>query len=329
MTSILFQKIFQYIRSILIITFTTGLISSTASAADSTELRVGVASRLGQDLQFKVSGVENNLPYKIKWINFDAAPPAMDALLADSIDTFWGGDTPAVFIAYNKRDVKVVAANQKGLFGALLVAKDSPITSVEQLKGKRIAVYRGSGFQNSLLSILKYNGLSDKDVTFSYVSPSEGLAALISGSVDAWGIWDPNAAIAEKSFGARILATPKVFSYGLQFASSKTLADKQKSDALQDFLLRSYKATEWVRNHPKEWAEIQSKQGDIRLDAAQLAASRTGGQFVPVNKELISSIQGIADNFHKLGIIDQAVDVSNVFDTRYSDFLEKQLEENN
>ncbi|MGL9724742.1 hypothetical protein [Sodalis sp. (in: enterobacteria)] len=85
-----------------------------------TVLRVGVASRLGQDLWFKASGEDQHLPYTVQWVNFDAAPPAMDALLADSIDTFWGGDTPAVFLAYNQRDAKVVAASEKGLFGALL-----------------------------------------------------------------------------------------------------------------------------------------------------------------------------------------------------------------
>ncbi|WP_308824571.1 hypothetical protein [Sodalis praecaptivus] len=56
-----------------------------------TVLRVGVASRLGQDLWFKASGEDQHLPYTVQWVNFDAAPPAMDALLADSIDTFWGG----------------------------------------------------------------------------------------------------------------------------------------------------------------------------------------------------------------------------------------------
>ncbi|OIV46880.1 hypothetical protein BK025_08335 [Sodalis sp. TME1] len=290
-------------------------------------LRVGVASRLGQDLWFKASGEDQHLPYTVQWVNFDAAPPAMDALLADSIDTFWGGDTPAVFLAYNQRDAKVVAASEKGLFGALLVAKDSPITTVEQLKGKKIAVYRGSGFHNSLLSILQDHGLSADDVQLSYLAPAEGLAALTQGRVAAWGIWDPNAAIAEKTFGARILATPRTFSLGLQFASQKTLADKGKSQALQDFLLRSYRATAWLRAHPQRWAELQAKEANISPDVARLAASRVGGQFVPIDAGLEKAVQTIADNFYRLGIIDHATDVSPVFDARYTTFLQQRLQE--
>ncbi|WP_050747864.1 TAXI family TRAP transporter solute-binding subunit [Sodalis glossinidius] len=83
-----------------------------------------------------------------------------------------------------------MAASEKGLFGALLVAKNSPITTVEQLKGKKIAVYRDSGFHNSLLSILRDHGLSVDDVQLRYLAPAEGLAALTQGRVDAWGIWD-------------------------------------------------------------------------------------------------------------------------------------------
>ncbi len=290
-----------------------------------TVLRVGVASRLGQDLWFKASGEDKHLPYKIQWVNFDAAPPAMDALLADSIDTFWGGDTPAVFLAWNQRDARVVAASKKGLFGALLVGQNATITSVEGLKGKRVAVYRGSGFHNSLVSILRDHGMTLQDVKISYLSPAEGLAALSQGKVDAWGIWDPNAAIAQKNFAARILSTPRVFSLGLQFASAKTLADPAKSLALRDFLLRSYRATQWVREHPQQWAQLQTQQAGIAPAAAQLAASRVGGEFVAVDGALINDVQTIADNFHQLGIIDRAVQVSPVFDDRYSSWLQDQL----
>ncbi|WP_158302456.1 hypothetical protein [Sodalis glossinidius] len=88
-----------WLLGISLLCMTSMFATAPVAAEPQTVLRVGVASRLGQDLWFRVSGEDQHLPYTLQWVNFDAAPPAMDALLADSIDTFWGGDTPAVFLS--------------------------------------------------------------------------------------------------------------------------------------------------------------------------------------------------------------------------------------
>ncbi|WP_041867234.1 hypothetical protein [Sodalis glossinidius] len=82
-----------------------------------------------------------------------------------------------------------------------------------------------------------------------------------------------------------------------------------------------------MRAHPQRWAELQAKEANISPDVARLAASRVGGQFVPVDAALDNATDPIADNFYRLGIIDHATDVSPVFDARYSAFLQQQLQE--
>ncbi|APD13579.1 PhnD/SsuA/transferrin family substrate-binding protein [Pandoraea pulmonicola] len=296
--------------------------SASASAIPAgVTLRVGLASRLGPDVQLQIAGALRDLPYRIEWASFDAAPPALEALLGGHIDVFSGGDTPTLAIASRPGSAFVVGAQNNGLYGALLVRGDSPLRQVSELKGKRVAVFRGSGFHNSLVSIVEQAGLRWQDIEPVYLTPADGLSALVAGKVDAWGIWDPNAAIAQRQYGARILATPQRLSYSFQFASRSVLQDEARRAALQDYLVRAQTAADWVRAHPQAWAGKQIEAARLALDAATLAASRTGGQFTPIDDTLIATVQQEADRFASLGIIARAVDVRPVFDARFNTVL--------
>lgn len=284
-------------------------------------LRVGLASRLGPDVQLQIAGALRDLPYRIEWASFDAAPPALEALLSGHIDVFSGGDTPTLAIAARPGNAFVVGAQNNGLYGALLVRGDSPLHQVSELKGKRVAVFRGSGFHNSLVSIIEQAGLRWQDIEPVYLTPADGLAGLVSGKVDAWGIWDPNAAIAQRQYGARILATPQRLSYSFQFASKSVLDDSARRAALQDYLVRAQAAADWVRTHAQAWAGKQVETARLSPDAAALAASRTGGQFTPIDESLIATVQQEADRFASLGIIARPVEVRAVFDARFNTVL--------
>ena len=108
--------------------------------------------------------------------------------------------------------------------------KGSPITSVAQLKGKRIAVAQGSSADYHLLTVLNKAGLSVHDVTLTYLQPAEGLAALSSGHVDAWDIWSPFIEQAEVQKNAKALVTGTGYGspYSFAVASRAALADPAK-----------------------------------------------------------------------------------------------------
>ena len=113
------------------------------------------------------------------------------------------------------------------------VRKGSPITSVAQLRGKRIAVAQGSSADYHLLTVLNKAGLSVHDVTLTYLQPAEGLAALSSGHVDAWDIWSPFVEQAEVQKNAKALVTGTGYGspYSFAVASRAALAKSEEKSS--------------------------------------------------------------------------------------------------
>ncbi|SDR55396.1 sulfonate transport system substrate-binding protein [Paraburkholderia fungorum] len=286
-------------------------------------LNVGVGSVLGPDVQMRVSGFERDLPYSLKWANFEASPPAMEALANGHLDIVLGGDTPLLSLATSPGRMVAVQARAQALFAALLVPAGSSIHSVTELKGKRVAVYHGAGFQGSLIRILREAGLRWSDIQPIYLAPGDAMAAFTTGKVDAWGIWDPNAAIAQTQFGASILSVPKPSGYGFQYANANSIADPNKRAMILDYLTRSQRAADWIRTHPAQWAQEVISSSHMPKNAALLSAGRTGGKYTPIDSTLVEDMQREANDFAELGVLPHRVDVRNAFDTRFDPALEK------
>ena len=149
-------------------------------------LRIGDQAGTGAQALLTAAGLIGKLPFKAAWSDFtsglaDAQP------CAGSVDVGGVGNAPPVFAAAGGDQLAIVGALQANPLGsALLVPKGSPIHSVAQLRGKRIAVAQGSSADYHLLTVLTKAGLSVHDVTLVYLQPAAGLAALTSGHVDAW-----------------------------------------------------------------------------------------------------------------------------------------------
>ena len=139
----------------------------------------------GAQALLTAAGLIGKLPFKVSWSDFTSGPPMLQAIGAGSVDVGGVGNAPPVFAAAGGNKIAIVGAYQANpLASALLVPKGSPITSVAQLKGKRIAVAQGSSAEYHLLTVLTKAGLSVHDVTITYLQPAEGLAALTSAHVD-------------------------------------------------------------------------------------------------------------------------------------------------
>src|SRR5580704_9756239 len=182
--------------------------TKAVSAADVAKvtLHVGDQAGTGAEALLTAAGLINKLPFKVAWSDFTSGPPMLQAMGSGAIDIGGVGDAPPVFAAAGGEKIAIVGAYQANPLGsALLVPKNSPITSVAQLKGKRIAVAQGSSADYHLLTVLTKAGLTVHDVTLTYLQPAEGLAALSSGHVDAWDIWSPFVEQAEVQDNARAL----------------------------------------------------------------------------------------------------------------------------
>jgi sulfonate transport system substrate-binding protein len=287
-------------------------------------LNVGDQKAGAQPL-LQAAGLLDNLPYKIKWSAFTAGPPLLEAVNAHAIDVGSVGDAPPIFAAAANSEITIVSASQQTPKGAaILVPKDSKLTSLADLKGKKVALTQGSSANWHLLSALSSVGLTFKDITPVYLAPADALGGFSTGRFDAWAIWDPYTAVAQEQTGARILRDGQGLVGGLSFqvASPSALQDPKKARALRDYLSRVAEARVWALTHTEEWAKVWSEQAGISLAAALTAAERADAQAVPLTDEVVKAEQAEADAFAKAGLIPKSANIDGIVDRRFNAAIE-------
>jgi len=253
------------------------------------------------------------LGYSVSWTEFPSGPPLLEALNVGAIDFGIAGETPPIFAQAAGAPLVYLAYDPPAPSGeAILVPKDSPLKSVADLRGKKVALNKGSNVHYLLVRALEQAGLKYADIQPVFLAPSDALAAFTRGSVDAWVIWDPYEAAAEAATGARILAdgTGLVSNYQFYFSSKKFLTEHAKA---VDIVLEALnEADDWTKNNIEAVAEQLSPS--VGLPAAVLAVSleRESYGILPINSEVIASQQRIADTFHALGLLPKPITVSDL-----------------
>ena len=142
----------------------------------------------------------------VQWTEFPGGPQLLEGLNVGSIDFGVTGETPPVFAQAAGADLLYVAYEPPAPTSeAILVPKDSPIKSVQDLKGKKVVLNKGSNVHYLLVRALEDAGLKYSDIQTVFLPPADARAAFERGSVDAWVIWDPYQAAAEQQLQARTL----------------------------------------------------------------------------------------------------------------------------
>jgi sulfonate transport system substrate-binding protein len=283
------------------------LAASATFTQAQTELRIGF-QKYGTLTLLKAKGdLEKRLAPQgitVKWNEFPAGPQLLEGLNVGSIDFGTVGEAPPIFAQAAGADLVYVAHQPPAPQAeALVVPKDSPIRSVADLKGKRVALNKGSNVHYLLVKALEKAGLAYTDVQTIFLPPADARAAFERGAVDAWAIWDPFLAAAEKQLGARVLTDGRGVVANHQFyLAARGYAEKNPLivQALVDELAR---LDRWAEGHPKEVAALLAPQ--IGLDAAttELAAGRFAYGIQPINLAIAAEQQKIADAFFALKLI--------------------------
>ncbi len=149
-----------------------------------------------------------DLGVSVTWSEFPSGLPLLEALNVGAIDVSGDvADTVPVFAQAAGAKLTYLASEAPSPTAqALLVRADSPIKSVADLKGKKVAVTKGAGSHYLLIALLAKAGLKFKDVEPAYLTPADGRAAFEKGAVDAWVTWDPFVAAAQKQSAVRVVA---------------------------------------------------------------------------------------------------------------------------
>jgi sulfonate transport system substrate-binding protein len=283
-------------------------------------LRVGATGWAQGAAALKVAGLDNT-PYKLDWPVFSGGDKQMQALTADAIDIGQASEIPPIFVAAaGSTDIKVVAVQRSTtLLQEVVVGKGSPITTIAQLKGKKVGYVQNTTAQYFLYELLKQAGLGWKDITAAPLLPKDGVAALGSGSVDALASYG-NSIITAHQAGATTIGTGKdILSGNFQWlARAKLLDDDAKRAAVVDLLARLNKAYAYIRNgHLADYAQAiaDATHQPVAEALSQLTdqEAQQPTKLQPTDDAAIKSQQAVADAFTELGAIPKKLDVSEIW----------------
>jgi sulfonate transport system substrate-binding protein len=249
----------------------------------------------------------------VKWTEFPAGPVLLEGLNVGSIDFGTVGEAPPIFAQAAGANL-VYVANEPAAprAEAIVVPKGSALKSVAELKGKKVALNKGSNVHYLLVRAIEKAGLQYSDITPVYLPPADARAAFERGSVDAWVIWDPFLAAAEKQLGARVLADGTGLVSNHQFyLASRPYADKHP-EIVQVLIEELARVDEWGLANPKEAAAVLSAQTGLDAATVDLAVERYSYGVKPVTPAVIQEQQRIADAFFKLKLIPKPLRVADI-----------------
>lgn len=253
------------------------------------------------------------LGYSVTWTEFPFGPPLLEAINVGAIDFGNTGETPPVFAQAAGAPIRYVAYEPPAQKGeAILVPKDSALKSVTDLKGKKVAVAKGSNAHYLLVKALEKAGVKYEDITPVFLTPADARAAFSSGAVDAWSIWDPFQAAAEVSLEARTLTDGTGLVPNTQFylSSQKFLEGEPKVlDALLDGLRE---VDQWAQTDIHAVAEQLSPSVGLPVPIIETALKRQSYGIKPIDAQVLADQQKIADTLYQLKLIPKEVRVLDI-----------------
>jgi sulfonate transport system substrate-binding protein len=251
--------------------------------------------------------------YKVVWTEFPSGPPLLEALNVGAIDFGNTGEAPPIFAQAAGAPIQYVAYEPPAPKGeAILVPKDSKLTSVADLKGRKVALNKGSNVHYLLVKALEKAGVKYSEIEPVFLAPADARAAFERGAVDAWVIWDPFMAAAEAATGARILAdgTGVVANYQFYFASKKFLeSDPTVVDAV---LVQLGEVDDWAKGDIHAVAEQLAPAIGLSVPVVEVALKRQSYGIKPLTDTVINDQQQVADTFFSLGLIPKQIKISDV-----------------
>lgn len=276
---------------------TVSACSSGDSADTSKDIRLDYAYYNPLSLVIRDQKLLENKGYNVTWVLSAGSNKANEALRSDALDLGSTAGAAALVARANGTPIKVVDIYSKPEWAALVVGKDSPIQSVAELRGKKIAVTKGTDPYYFLLQSLKEAGLSRTDVEIVNLQHADGKTALERGDVDAWSGLDPFTAQTVQESGSRLLyRNPDFNSYGTLNAREDFIAGNP--EALQSVVDVYEEARAWAIAHPNELTELLAQEAKISpsvaaevLDRTDLKVDPTPG---PAQIEVLTTILPIA-----------------------------------
>jgi len=261
---------------------------------------------------------------KVEWIEFQSGPPMIEAMASKHLDFAGMGNMPPIAAQASGVDFKIISQLLEGKNNvAIIVPEDSKIKTVKDLKGKKVAVTKGSNAYNFLYRVLDQEGLKESDLDVIQLQPDETQPSFDGGKVEAWAVWDPY--ITLNTGKARVLADGA--STGILSPSFQTVRGEfasQYPDLVTLYLETLEKARKWEESNRDEAYQRYAKEYRLPLEVVKGMQERGTFINIPVTDEIAKEQQKSADFQLSLGTIRKKVKVSDVIDNT---FIEKALQQ--
>lgn len=266
-------------------------IGNSAHAQQSTQLRIAYQKSASlfvlQRAQGSLEQKLQPLGVQVKWLEFPAGPQLLEGLNVGAIDVGFVGEAPPIFAQAAGAQFVYIGYDPAAPHAeAILVPKDSPIRSVADLKGRKVAFGKGSSAHNVTIKALAAAGLKPSDITQVFLSPADATAAFNGGNVDAWVVWDRYFAIAQQRYGARAL--------------------------LAEILKTLQQTTHWASANREELVQLASQDTGMDPEVWRTAYGRANLDLQPISTAHVAQQQQLADSFHALGIIPRKLQVQEI-----------------
>jgi sulfonate transport system substrate-binding protein len=296
----------------------TAATSGSSVNLSSVTLNVGDQKGTGAEAVLKAAGLLSTLPFKVSWSDFTSGPPMLEAMASGSVDVGGVGDAPPVFAASGGEQVEIVGARSvpSGDQDALVVPKGSSITSIQQLKGKKIAYGSGSSANYHLLTVLNKAGLTTKDVTLVHAGGSRRDHVRRGRRLGHLAAVRAAGRRAERREGAR-----DGLQYGSPYCSSRVkaaVASSEKAAAIKVYLATLNKAYVFTATHPDVWGAAWGAASGLPASITTEAAKVDVTTPVTITSAVISSEQNLVSQFYKAGLIPNNVDMSGFITSEFN-----------
>jgi sulfonate transport system substrate-binding protein len=308
---------------------TLGLFGAAAATAILPQVRPALAAgttlRIGWQkfgvlpLAKAAGALEKRLEAKgvsVEWNEFTSGPPLLEAVGAGALDFGVTGDVPPLFAQASGGDLLYVGTYRgPAAFHGLLVQKDSPIQTLADLKGKKVAYKRGSSAHNFALKVLAKAGLSLSDITEVDLPPPDAGAAFKTGSIDAWAIWDPFFAVAEADPQTRVLTTSEGLLDNWGYFLGNGTFTNANPEVIVDVIDELAKVGANAQAHLDDTVKALAQITGVPADITRVTLTRSEADLGKISlfpDAALTYQQALADDFYKLKIVPKQLKVSDI-----------------
>lgn len=304
------------LRRSLVALFVAATSIGAVTQAQAETLRIGY-QKYGTLVLLKAKGtLEKRLAeqgVEVSWTEFPGGPQLLEGLNVGSVDFGVTGETPPVFAQAAGADLLYVAYEPPAPSSeAILVPKGSSLQSVAELKGKKVALNKGSNVHYLLVRALEDAGLKYSDITPIYLPPADARAAFERGSVDAWVIWDPFLAAAENQLQARSLRNGQGLVDNHQFYLATKPYAEQHPQVLSTLIEEVRAVGEDSKADPAAVTEQVAPLLGLSKAITSVAVKRQGYGAQPLTPAVVAAQQKIADTFTALKLIPKQLSIKDV-----------------